>query len=355
MNIRVLIAEASPFRANVLSRVLQRSPRATAVGIAANGEEAILLAHRLKPDVIILDVSLPAIRGPLATRQILDHAPSRILITAEPDSLQENAMAFLALDEGAIDLLSRPATVLEEGPPGFARSFVRRIEVVARARFWSRPQPAETHPASEGESRSERGTQRRSRSQLIVMMGGVGGVQAGTHLLRRLPASFRGSILMMQSLEEGFLDGYARWLKKETRFNAEVCRRPQVLKPRTIYLAPESAHLVLRNETTVAPSRAKPVRGHRPSLVALCRSVIQYRPEGATAVALSGEGEGVDGFKLLRKGGGVVLAQEPRSCLVPDLVEHAVAADAVDAHLPLEELVTRLMQVEVAGGKTRTA
>ena len=39
MNIRVLVAEASPFRAHVLSRALQSSPRASCVGIAKSGDE----------------------------------------------------------------------------------------------------------------------------------------------------------------------------------------------------------------------------------------------------------------------------------------------------------------------------
>jgi len=348
MNIRVLIAEASPFRANVLSRAVQGSTRASAVGLASSGEEAVLLAHRLKPDVIILDVSLPALRGPLATRQILDHVPARILVTAESSSVEETEMAFMALDEGAISVMARPASVLQEGPPGFAHELVKRVELISRARLWS---PRRQIPA-----KKLRSTSGPLPQPLLLMSGGIGGVQSATCLLRRLSGWFRGSVLMIQSLEEGFLDGYARWLERETRFGVEVCRRETVLKPRSIYLASENAHLVLRDGSTLAPSRAKPHRGHRPSLTTLARSAVEHYRGPVAACVLSGEGhDGLEGLKLLRKTGGAVLAQDPESCLISETVDHAKAAGEVDFFFPPDDPRPALLRMISSRAKTRSA
>ena len=47
--IRVLIAEGSPFQVNFLSLALKQSGVAESVGVARNGEDAIVLTHRFNP------------------------------------------------------------------------------------------------------------------------------------------------------------------------------------------------------------------------------------------------------------------------------------------------------------------
>lgn len=341
--IRVLIAEGSPFRANLIARALQGSSLTQAVGLAGTGEEAILLAHRLKPDVIIMDVGLPALRGPLATRQIMDHAPCGILITAEPASREETAMAFLALDEGAVEILVRPAATPEEGSPGFARLLLKRVELVARARQRSVPRypPAPLEPLRLG-----------VKLPLVLMGGGVGAVQSGTEILRRLGPSFRGAFCMVQHLEPAFLDGYARWLAAETGFPVAVCRKERALESGRVFLAPAEAHLVVKSEDTVGPQRARAIGGHRPSITALYRSAARHRPAASCAVILSGEGrDGVEGAKLLREAGGVVLAQERGSCLVPEIPAHVIQAGVVSSELAPADIARLLSAGREAGQK----
>jgi two-component system chemotaxis response regulator CheB len=320
--IRVLIAEGSPFQANFLARALKGSGVAESVGVARNGEEAVVLAHRLKPDVIMMDVGIPVLQAPLATRQIMDHAPSPILIPAEPSSL-DAAMAFVALDEGAIDLVSRARTPMEEEPPRVGRLLAKRVALVARSHLDTRSR----------KNRAPRGAPLPpvTAPSLVLMGGAVGGIQATTEILRSLSAcggsGFSGTICLVQHLEPGFLDGYARWLAAETGFRVEICRQEQELAPRTVYLAPGDAHLVLTSPETVGPQRGRAIGGHQPSITALYRSAATHRPTGFCAVVLSGEGrDGVEGIKLLAEKDGLVVVQKPESCLVKEMPRHALRA-----------------------------
>ena len=315
--IRVLIAEGSPFQAHFLSLALKQSGVAEAVGVARNGEEAIVLAHRLKPDVILMDAGLPVLRAALATRQIMEHVPSRILISAEPSSTDED-LAFVALDEGAVDLVPRASPQCEEN---VTRGLVKRVQLAARSCL---AMGARARPMPLAATQSDP-----AKPSLILIGGAVGGIQATTEILRRLPESFTGSICVVQHLAPGFLKGYVGWLSGETGtgFRVEVCEQGQKLAPRTLYLAPEGAHLVVDSPESVAPQRGRVIGGHRPSITALFRSAAAVRPEQSCAVVLSGEGgDGVEGVRLLAREGGVVIVQRRETCLVDEMPNHALKA-----------------------------
>jgi two-component system, NarL family, invasion response regulator UvrY len=60
---------------DALAQLLERQPGLKIAGSAASGEEAILAARRLRPDLTIMDLVLPKVSGLEATRQILDQNP----------------------------------------------------------------------------------------------------------------------------------------------------------------------------------------------------------------------------------------------------------------------------------------
>ena len=60
---RLVIADDVPPLRSLPRRVLERSGAFDVVGEAANGEEAIALARRHRPDLVLLDVSMPVMSG----------------------------------------------------------------------------------------------------------------------------------------------------------------------------------------------------------------------------------------------------------------------------------------------------
>lgn len=332
--IRVLIAEGSPFQANFISRALKDSGVGKSVGVVRNGEEAILLTHRLKPDVIVMDAGLTVLRAALATRHIMEHAPSPIVITAEPNSRAES-LAFVALDEGAVDLIPRGSSSGQGSPSPLTRLLVKRVELAARSCIAA---ASCRRPALSAITGSKCVS-----PPLILVGGAVGGIQATTDILRRLPQSFTGSVCLVQHLPSGFLAGYAHWLEAETGFRVEICEQAQPLVPRTLYLSPPDAHLVVDGPDSVASQRGRTIGGHRPSITTLFRSAASVRPTTLCAVVLSGEGsDGVDGVKRMGKRGGTVLVQKAETCLVSEMPRHALRAHAASLELSPAEIAQRL-------------
>lgn len=79
--IRVLIVDDHKLFRQGLSALLYSAADIQIVGEARDGLEAIALAHRLQPDVILMDIEMPEMDGIEATRQLVaEHTPSKILV-----------------------------------------------------------------------------------------------------------------------------------------------------------------------------------------------------------------------------------------------------------------------------------
>ncbi len=80
MDIRILLADDHKITRDGLRVLLEQQKSMTVVGEAENGRQAIRLALELKPDVIVMDISMPELNGVEATRQILADLPETKII-----------------------------------------------------------------------------------------------------------------------------------------------------------------------------------------------------------------------------------------------------------------------------------
>ena len=97
--LRIFIAEDHPlFRKGVIS-LLSSVPDFEVVGEATTGEEAVVRAAQLQPDVVLMDLQMPKVNGIEATRRILQESPSvRVLVVT---LFEDEDSVFMALRAGA--------------------------------------------------------------------------------------------------------------------------------------------------------------------------------------------------------------------------------------------------------------
>ena len=91
-----------------LSLMISRQGDMKLVGEAENGEQAVVLAGELQPDVIIMDLQMPIMDGATATQKILVENPgARILILT---TFGATADAARALNAGAVSAISKDSS-----------------------------------------------------------------------------------------------------------------------------------------------------------------------------------------------------------------------------------------------------
>jgi DNA-binding NarL/FixJ family response regulator len=87
MSQRILVAEDHPLLMQGLKALLASNPDYQVVGEAANGRDAVALALRLQPDLVLMDLSLPGASGIDATTQIRRRLPQqKVLALSDYDS-----------------------------------------------------------------------------------------------------------------------------------------------------------------------------------------------------------------------------------------------------------------------------
>ena len=106
--LRVVVADDHPVYREGLAMVLSSLEGVTVVGEASDGQEAVDLAERLTPDVVLMDLSMPVLNGVEATRRILATVPGTQVLVL---SMHEGADSVLAaLRAGARGYLVKGAT-----------------------------------------------------------------------------------------------------------------------------------------------------------------------------------------------------------------------------------------------------
>ncbi|MFD9883274.1 response regulator [Streptomyces alboflavus] len=149
--VRVLIADDQPLVRRGLALILSPDPAFEVVGEAEDGKQAVALAHRLRPDVVVMDIRMPVLDGVGATEELARVLPRcRVLALSTFDmdeyvvgALRAGAYGFLPKDSSPEELIAAVRTVHAGEAAVAPRLLTRLISAYVRAPQRSRrPAPA---------------------------------------------------------------------------------------------------------------------------------------------------------------------------------------------------------------------
>ncbi len=105
--VRVLLVDDQPAFLRAMAAVIEETRGFVAVGVAASGEECLLLAEELRPDLVLLDVNLPGIDGVETAKRLgrRDLPPAVVLLSTYDEDAGERFVA----ESGAAAYLTKSA------------------------------------------------------------------------------------------------------------------------------------------------------------------------------------------------------------------------------------------------------
>lgn len=325
--IAVLLVDDSATVRAVLRRLLTADPAIRIVGEAVDGQQAVELARRLEPDLIVMDLELPGMDGLAATREIRRHRPVAVVVVTATARRELVDGAFEAMDQGVVGVFAKPDV------PEMWHELSGALRELARRVSGRQPTLAVASPAAID-------TVATRVVRVIAIGASTGGPAAVRAVLAGIARPVRAGIAIVQHIADGFEGGFADWLRHETGLDVRVAADHDLLEPGCVRVAPYGAHLVLGAGDRLQLDHDTPaVRGHRPSADILFHSVAATAGAAAAGVLLTGMGtDGADGLLHLRHSGALTIAQTEATCTVFGMPRAARDRGAAELMLDPEEI-----------------
>jgi two-component system, chemotaxis family, protein-glutamate methylesterase/glutaminase len=345
---RILIADDSAVVRHVVRDLLE-SAGIIVAGEAKDGREAVDLARRLSPDLVILDIMMPHVSGVEAVTHIMDEAPTRVLILSNLARNDDVGLCLDALRAGALDVMAKPVALSASVPKDFEKDLLGRVRLLCGMRV---PQVARSRNRTPIEAVPAvvpfQPLETLLPIRCIAIGASTGGPRVLAQLLRELPKDLPSGLLIVQHIAQGFEQGLAEWLNATSSISVRLAQPGDRVEPARALLAPTGKHLVMRHGV-LALVDEPPMHGCRPSADLLFRSVAYTFRSGAIGVVLSGMGvDGADGARVMKERGAEILVQSEDSCAIWGMpratFELGVADKAVHPDQLAKEIVKRVQQ-----------
>jgi two-component system chemotaxis response regulator CheB len=322
--------------------MLSGSPRIEVVGLARNGEDALQMVERLRPDVVTCDLIMPELDGVGFVRRQMALRPLPILIlTASP---QDAERVLEALEAGAVDFVQKPTALASQELLFIREELIGKIEAAAQTRAQTlsprpEPKPVIVEPAGA------------ANVDIVVLGISTGGPQALRYLVPEFAAGFPVPLVMVLHMPVGYTAFFAEKLAEISQLPVKEASDGCIVRAGEALLAPAGRHLSFRRgadgQVSVQLSVQPLDKPHRPSVDVMFQSAAQIFGRRVLGVVMTGMGDdGKEGARWIKAQGGTILTESEESCIVYGMPRSVVESGLSDASVPLismaEEISKRL-------------
>ena len=339
--LRVLVVDDSAYVRKVVKQMLLRSPFIDVVGTARDGDEALEMVDRLKPDVVTSDLIMPGTGGLEFIRRQMAIQPVPIVVVSIAADERENVLS--ALDAGALDFVQKPTALASEKILDIADDLIAKVKAAGAARVtWPRSKPALAGMTMPGGSLL-------SPWDLIVIGVSTGGPQALKAVIPRLPADFPVPVAVVMHMPSGYTEAYARRLDETSALRVVEAEDGHEVRQGLVLIAPAGRHLTFRRSPD---GRVQTKLGitpfdtpYRPSVDVLFRSAADVYGDRVLALVMTGMGDdGREGAAWIKARGGAVFTEAEESCVVYGMPRSIVEAGLSDQSVPLDRITDAIVE-----------
>ncbi len=303
---------------------------------------------RSRPDVILLDIEMPRMDGLTFLRQVMSQDPIPVVVCSALTGAGTD-IAFRALDEGAVEIITKPKlgvqAFLEESATRLEDTIraatAARLGLLTRRHAEARPTRQE-EPAYGAERPVEPVAPFPAAAETIIAIGAsTGGTDALGELLGTLPRD-APAIVIVQHMPERFTRAFAERLDRLCAIRVGEAVDGERVLPGQALIAPGDRHLLVHRAGGhyLTEVRHGPlVSRHRPSVDVLFRSVAAAAGPNAVGVIMTGMGDdGAAGLVAMKRAGAATIAQDEATSVVFGMAREAIERGVVDDVVPLERV-----------------
>jgi two-component system chemotaxis response regulator CheB len=340
--IRVVIVDDSAYVRKVLREMLSRSPFLEVVGTARDGDDAIDVVERLRPDVVTCDLIMPGSDGVEFIRRQMAIRPVPIVVVSIAAESSEGVLS--ALDAGAVDFVQKPTALATERMLDMADQVVATVKAAASAPV-ARLRPAA--PAAKAAATLPKHMV--NRYDIIVIGVSTGGPQGLKAVIPRLPADFPIPIAIVLHMPIGYTAAYASRLDEISSLAVVEAAEGDEIRGGTVYIAPAGRHLTFRRDgagVVCARLDISPLdTPHKPSVDVLFQSAAEVFGERVLGIVMTGMGDdGRAGSAWIKARNGSVLTELEDTCIVYGMPRSVVEAGLSDAGVALDRLADAIVE-----------
>lgn len=342
---RVLVVDDSAFARKALREMLAGAGDLDVVGFARDGLDALEKIAELEPDVVTLDLSMPALDGVGVLKALAerDEAPRVVVVTMADD---QSEIGVAALANGAFDVVHKPTALATDRLYEVGAELVERVRAAAalgRGRRGDERDRAVERPVS-----ADLAGDQRPAFDVVVVGASTGGPQAVSQVLAAMPASFAAPMAIVVHMPPGYTAAFADRLDRSSALDVVEAREEMSLMAGRVAIARAGIHLrlarsrvgALTTTLDIAPADAV----HRPSVDVLFESAARAVGPRVLGVVMTGMGDdGLAGARAIRAAGGHVIVEAETSCVVYGMPRAVAAAGLANEHVPLRRMASAIV------------
>ncbi len=315
--IKVLVVDENNLFREIIARGVSTDPQLEVIGKVADTTEARALLASVQPDVIlsstrflaIVQFNIPVLFVGNEQQPMPEFAADLVLGMVQKPNLQSSK----EVEQFIFELIKKSLTV----KPG-----VHSVD---------------SFPV-----------RKRHAASLIAIGASTGGTEALFHVLKKLPPTLPG-IVIVQHIPPVFSKMFAERLNQQTDIKAKEAQTGDLIESGHAYIAPGDQHMRIAKTGEyyrVECFHGDRVNGHCPSVDVLFQSVAKVAGNDALGVILTGMGrDGASGLLAMRQRGARTIGQDENSSIVYGMPKVAFEIGAVETQLPLDKISEKIISL----------
>lgn len=356
--IKVLVVDDSTFMRRSLTDALQKDGDIKVVDTARDGEDALRkIEEHPDLDVVTLDIEMPKLNGLETLKKLMQTNPLPVIMISS--LTEEGAVSTLrALEYGAQDFMPKGMSNEKEH---FGQELRKKVRAIAKRKSIVRLKyhhhtPLPKHPAPQTTPASKPAASASAHKMtsglkgprdLVVIGVSTGGPPVVQKIMSALPGDLPACVLIAQHMPASFTGPFAKRLNSVSKFEVTEAQSGDKLVNGHAYVCPGGKHIGLKlrgplPEVMVTDDPRDAL--YKPTVNVLMETAGNIMGRRTLGVMLTGMGsDGVDGARVLREKGGLLIAQNEASCVVYGMPKAVIDANLANLILDADEIAQAIV------------